>query len=174
MRDPTRLLWMVAKSISRHPRNPRINLSKPTSVMVSAPWSEKSMRVLGLRLPCLATDLCGRHRQVGSVAGAHLLNDNAGVLSSMREISFPVPSLTRRTWRNTTRSVAPGARSRVWAACARALGPGLWKGHGAPSFDHPLPMWLNHHLAAQTKTVPKWLALGSGNMDQTLRFAPPA
>ena len=29
----------------------------------------------------LITDLCGRHSQVGSLAGAaHLLNDNAGVL----------------------------------------------------------------------------------------------
>ena len=39
------------------------------------------VRVFDLRLPCLATDLCGRHSQVGSLAGAaHLLNDNAGVL----------------------------------------------------------------------------------------------
>ena len=33
-----------------------------------------------LTLPLLAADLCGRHSQVGSLAGAaHLLNDNAGV-----------------------------------------------------------------------------------------------
>ena len=39
------------------------------------------VRVFDLRLPCLATDVCGRHSQVGSLAGAApLLNDNAGVL----------------------------------------------------------------------------------------------
>ena len=37
--------------------------------------------VLALRLSPLRADLCGRHSQVGSLAGAaHLLNDNAGVL----------------------------------------------------------------------------------------------
>ena len=41
----------------------------------------RTVRVVDLRLPCLATDLCGRHSQVGSLAEAsHLLNDNAGVL----------------------------------------------------------------------------------------------
>ena len=40
-----------------------------------------SQRVLDLRLSSLMVDLCGRHSQVGSLAGAaHLLNDNAGVL----------------------------------------------------------------------------------------------
>ena len=40
-----------------------------------------SLRGLDLRLSSLAVDLCGRHSQVGSLAGAaHLLNDNAGVL----------------------------------------------------------------------------------------------
>ena len=40
-----------------------------------------TMRVFDLRPPPLAADLCGRHSQVGSLAGAaHLLNDNAGVL----------------------------------------------------------------------------------------------
>ena len=39
------------------------------------------MCVLALRLFLLIIDLCGRHCQVGSLAGAaHLLNDNAGVL----------------------------------------------------------------------------------------------
>jgi hypothetical protein len=34
-----------------------------------------------MALKQLAADLCGRHSQVGSLAGAaHLLNDNAGVL----------------------------------------------------------------------------------------------
>jgi hypothetical protein len=34
-----------------------------------------------LELKSLVADLCGRHSQVGSLAGAaHLLNDNAGVL----------------------------------------------------------------------------------------------
>ena len=37
--------------------------------------------VFVLRLPFWAVDLCGRHSQVGSLAGAaHLLKDNAGVL----------------------------------------------------------------------------------------------
>ena len=37
--------------------------------------------VLALRLVFGPADLCGRHSQVGSLAGAaHLLNDNAGVL----------------------------------------------------------------------------------------------
>ena len=35
----------------------------------------------GLKVVSLMADLCGRHSQVGSLAGAaHLLNDNAGVL----------------------------------------------------------------------------------------------
>ena len=39
-----------------------------------------SQRVLDLRSSSLMVDLCGRHSQVGSLAGAvHLLNDNAGV-----------------------------------------------------------------------------------------------
>ena len=39
------------------------------------------MWVLDLKLSPLMADLCGRHSQVGSLAGAaHLLNDNAGVL----------------------------------------------------------------------------------------------
>ena len=39
------------------------------------------MEVLDSRLSSLTADLCGRHCQVGSLAGAaHLLNDNAGVL----------------------------------------------------------------------------------------------
>ena len=38
-------------------------------------------RVLELRLVLAPADLCRRHSQVGSLAGAaHLLNDNAGVL----------------------------------------------------------------------------------------------
>ena len=37
--------------------------------------------VFVLRLPFWEVDLCGRHRQVGSLAGAaHLLNNNGGVL----------------------------------------------------------------------------------------------
>ena len=40
-----------------------------------------SQQVLDSRLFLLMADLCGRHCQVGSLAGAaHLLNDNAGVL----------------------------------------------------------------------------------------------
>ena len=40
-----------------------------------------SQWVLVLRLLLFAVDQCGRHSQVGSLAGAaHLLNDNAGVL----------------------------------------------------------------------------------------------
>ena len=40
-----------------------------------------TMWVLDLKLSPLMADLCGRHSQVGSLAGAvHLLNDNAGVL----------------------------------------------------------------------------------------------
>ena len=40
-----------------------------------------SQRVLVLRSSSMMVDLCGRHSQVGSLAGAaHLLNDNAGVL----------------------------------------------------------------------------------------------
>ena len=36
--------------------------------------------VLELRLESILADLCARHSQVGSLAGAaHLLNDNAGV-----------------------------------------------------------------------------------------------
>ena len=53
-----------------------------------------SLLVFDLALSPLAADLCGRHSQLGSLAGAaHLLNDNASVLwcpkvSSMRtEIS---------------------------------------------------------------------------------------
>ena len=39
------------------------------------------LRVLELRLVLAPADLCRRHSQVGSLAGAaHLLNDNAGVL----------------------------------------------------------------------------------------------
>ena len=39
------------------------------------------LRVLELRLELALADLCRRHSQVGSLAGAaHLLNDNAGVL----------------------------------------------------------------------------------------------
>ena len=39
-----------------------------------------SLRGYGLKAAS-AADLCGRHSQVGSLAGAaHLLNDNAGVL----------------------------------------------------------------------------------------------
>ena len=39
------------------------------------------MWVLDLKLSPLMADLCGRHSQVGSLAGAaHLLKDNAGVL----------------------------------------------------------------------------------------------
>ena len=35
----------------------------------------------GFKVAAQVTDLCGRHCQVGSLAGAaHLLNDNAGVL----------------------------------------------------------------------------------------------
>ena len=35
----------------------------------------------GLKVVAFAADQCGRHSQVGSLAGAaHLLNDNAGVL----------------------------------------------------------------------------------------------
>ena len=35
----------------------------------------------GLMVVAFAADQCGRHSQVGSLAGAaHLLNDNAGVL----------------------------------------------------------------------------------------------
>jgi hypothetical protein len=35
----------------------------------------------GFKGASVAADLCGRHCQVGSLAGAaHLLNDNAGVL----------------------------------------------------------------------------------------------
>ena len=38
------------------------------------------LRVLELRLGLAPADLCRRHSQVGSLAGAaHLLNDNAGV-----------------------------------------------------------------------------------------------
>ena len=39
------------------------------------------LRVLELNLGLAPGDLCRRHSQVGSLAGAvHLLNDNAGVL----------------------------------------------------------------------------------------------
>ncbi len=39
------------------------------------------LRVLELRLELALADLCRRHSQVGSLAGAaHLLNGNAGVL----------------------------------------------------------------------------------------------
>ena len=39
------------------------------------------LRVLELRLGFIPADLCRRHSQVGSLAGAaHLLNYNAGVL----------------------------------------------------------------------------------------------
>ena len=39
------------------------------------------LRVLELRLELAPADLCRRHSQVGSLAGAaHLLKDNAGVL----------------------------------------------------------------------------------------------
>ena len=39
-----------------------------------------SLRVLGLSLEVIPGDLCGKHSQVGSLAGAaHLLKDNAGV-----------------------------------------------------------------------------------------------
>ena len=35
----------------------------------------------GFKVVAFAVDQCGRHSQVGSLAGAaHLLNDNAGVL----------------------------------------------------------------------------------------------
>lgn len=35
----------------------------------------------GFKIAICAADQCGRHSQVGSLAGAaHLLNDNAGVL----------------------------------------------------------------------------------------------
>ena len=38
-------------------------------------------QVFLIMVPPMALDLCGKHCQVGSLAGAaHLLNDNAGVL----------------------------------------------------------------------------------------------
>ena len=44
---------------------------------------EFSLRTDSRVKPCCYGDLRGRHRQVGSLAGAaHLLNDNTGVLRS--------------------------------------------------------------------------------------------
>ena len=53
----------------------------PRCVILLIPLGRNLFKVLELK--SLAADLCGRHSQVGSLAGAaHLLNDNTGVLRS--------------------------------------------------------------------------------------------
>ena len=59
--------------------------------------SARIVRVFELRLPCLATDVCGRHSQVESLArAAQLSNDNAGVLRQAERHAVLNPSDTPR------------------------------------------------------------------------------